>query len=172
MAWEASRFNPSSLSPITTRAKPPEKPRKSESSARDSGRDRLTIRESAEMRRRAVEAIRAGDFQAALKLIRDGARVTSVAEKQSWLLVESELEIARKNYAKAGLAAMRVVILYPESEQIGPALYWCGCAYEGLGRPRKALELYRESQGRKGLNEEMVQHLKLRIEALEKQVGE
>lgn len=64
------------------------------------------------------------------------------AERNAWRIVEAELEIARQNYAKAGLVAMRVVILHPKSRQVGVAYYWTARAYEGLGRPRKAIELY------------------------------
>ena len=70
--------------------------------------------------------------------------MTKSSEKQAWLVLEAELELAKDNPAKAGLAAMRVIILHPESVHVGPALYWAARSCEGLQRPLKAIELYEE----------------------------
>jgi len=92
--------------------------------------------------KRARRAIRSGDFELAETLVRSMAKTTNRAERNAWAIVEAELAYARKQYARAGLAAMRIVILHPKSKQVGAALFWAARAYEGLRRPDKAIELY------------------------------
>jgi hypothetical protein len=107
-------------------------------------KDTISAKESAAMRRRARRAIETGDLRQATRLLRQAAGVNKRAERQAWLLLEAELEYAKKNYARAGLAAMRLAILHPRSEPAGNALYWAGRAYEGLERPHLAAGLYDE----------------------------
>lgn len=104
------------------------------------GRSKSESKSSA--RQRARKAIRSGDLELAKALLRSGLKTKSRAERDAWRVVEAELEYAGKNYAKAGLVAMRIVILRPKSQQVGAALYWAGRAYEGLQRPQKSIELY------------------------------
>lgn len=104
-----------------------------------------TTATSPEALKLALKAVRSGDFEKARSMIRAALNATrSTKVKQSWQIVEAELEYELKNYAKSGLIAMRIVILSPESEQVGEALYRAGKAYEKLERPSKALELYEE----------------------------
>lgn len=124
------------------------------------------------MRRRAREAIAAGDLKKAKELLGASARVTSSSEKQAWLLLEAEYQLTRKRYAKAGLAAMRVVIMYPDSELVGEAFYWAGRAYEGLARPAKAVELYGECVGRKQTDAGARKLARARLDELEKRTGD
>jgi tetratricopeptide (TPR) repeat protein len=134
--------------------------------------DRISIKESVELRRRAREAVASGDLKTAKQMLNTATRVTASAEKQAWLLVEAEYELARKRFAKAGLAAMRVAILNPDSESAGEALYWAARAYEGLQRPAKAIELYKECAARKGTDAAIRKLARTRLGELEKQVGE
>lgn len=100
---------------------------------------------SATRRGEAVQAIREGRFDTAESLIRAAMKSTkSTSVKDSWRIVESELDFARKRYAKSALISMRIVILTPESEQVGAALFRAARAYEKIGRPAKARELHRE----------------------------
>ncbi len=93
-------------------------------------------------RGRARAAIRADDYTLAERLIRKGLKARKTAERDAWRLVDSELAFARKQYARSGLIAMRIVILRPKSDHVGAALYRAARAFEGLGRPDKAAELY------------------------------
>ncbi len=95
----------------------------------------------------------------------DATRSTSV--RQSWQILEAELEFSLKKYAKAGLIVMRIVVLTPESEQIGPALFRAGRVYEKLDRPEKAIELYRECAAHKKVSESLKKKAERRIAALE-----
>ena len=123
-------------------------------------------------RQKARNAIRSGKFESAESLIRKAAKIKHKAERDAWAIVSAELEHAKKNYAKAGLVAMRLVILRPKSAQVGAALYWVGRAYEGLGRPHKSIELYEaciehKTTKRKTLQraEKKLARLKERLEA-------
>lgn len=91
---------------------------------------------------RARRAIRSGDYELARALIRRMSKTRKGAERNAWRIVEAELAIAQERYARAGLVAMRIVILHPKSRQVGVALYWTARAYEGLGRRQKAVALY------------------------------
>lgn len=114
---------------------------KDESRKKETG----TTATSPEALKQALKAVRSGDFEKARSMIRTALSATrSTKVKQTWQIVESELEYELKDYARSGLIAMRIVILSPESEQVGEALYRAGKAYEKLERPAKALELYEE----------------------------
>ena len=91
---------------------------------------------------RARRAIRSGDYELARALVRRMSKNGKGSARSAWRIVEAELAIAQEKYPRAGLVAMRIVILHPKSRQVGVALYWTARAYEGLGRPRKALALY------------------------------
>lgn len=91
---------------------------------------------------RARRAIRSGDYELARALIRRMSKTGKGAERNAWRIVEAELAIAQERYARAGLVAMRIVILHPKSRQVGVAYYWSARAYEGLGRRQKAIALY------------------------------
>ncbi len=109
---------------------------------RGSSAKKAEAREAEAARDRARSAIRADDYKLAERLIRKGLKARKKAERDAWRLVDSELAFARKRYAKSGLIAMRIVILRPKSGHVGAALYRAARAYAGLGRPRKAAELY------------------------------
>lgn len=98
---------------------------------------------------RARRAIRSGDYELARALVRRMSKTAKRAERNAWRIVEAELAIAQERYARAGLVAMRIVILQPKSRQVGVAFYWTARAYEGLGRPRKAIALYESSLAHK-----------------------
>ncbi len=132
------------------------------------------------MRRQARDAIQSGDLKRAARLLRKAAGVKKRSERLAWLLVAAELEHAKKRYDRAGLAAMRLVILHPRSEHVGTALYWAARSYEGLQRPRKAIELYNEclrktskrrnaERSKRGLGS-IRKHAKARLAAMRKQV--
>lgn len=127
---------------------------------------------SAENRHRAVQAIRDGQFDLARSMIRAAIKSTkSTSVKHSWRIVESELEFAQKKYAASALIAMRIVILTPESEQTGVALFRAGRAYEKMGRPSKAIELFKEAAGHKSSSEQTRRKAERRIEVLEQTDG-
>jgi len=150
-------------------------------STKKDGGDSLSAKESATLRRRAREAIRAGDLQRATRLQRRAAGVKKRSERLAWLLFEAELEYTKKHCAKAALAAMRLVILHPRSDHVGAALYWAGRSYEGMKRPHMAIELYEEclqatskghngeTSGRKAAS--ICKRAKARLAVLRKQVS-
>lgn len=105
----------------------------------------LTSKESATLRDEARAALSKGDFAKAAALIDRARKVTTASEQAAWLLIESECEYGRRAWAKSALAAMRIIALHPKSEHAGAALYWAARAYEQIGRPAKAADLYRES---------------------------
>jgi len=122
------------------------RPAKDGKKAGDSDRiPRLSVKESTALRAKAREAIEQGDWVEAERLIREGDAAADAAERQAWLLVRVDLAYARKQYAKAALEAMRLVVLHPRSRSVALALYWAGRSYEHLKRPEKARELYREA---------------------------
>ncbi len=82
-------------------------------------------------------------------MLKAGLRIRQQAEREAWQLFECELALARDQAARAGLTAMRLVILTPDSPNAGTALYWAAKSYEALERPSKAAELYRECAAHK-----------------------
>lgn len=103
-----------------------------------------SAKESANLRQQARTALREKRYDRAEALLKDGLRIRLQAEREAWQLFECELALARDQAARAGLTAMRLVILTPDSANVGAALYWAAKAYEALTRPAKAEELYRE----------------------------
>lgn len=120
------------------------------------------------LRDRALDAIRRHDFNDAEKLIREGRKTRSISKKDEWTIVESYLELERKNYAKAGLLAMQIVILREKSDEFARALFCAGRAYEGLGRPNKSIELYEECRRHQPAPESVVKAATQRLELLRK----
>lgn len=90
------------------------------------------------------KAIARGDLTEASKRFAAGRKATKPAEEPVWLVLEAELLHAGKDHTGAGLAAMRVVVLHPQSEHVAAALYWAGRSFESMGRRHKALRLYAE----------------------------
>lgn len=124
---------------------------------------------SPEALKRATKALRAGDHEQARSMILAAYRATrSTNVKDAWAMVEAELELSQNNPAKAVLLAMRVVILRPESEHAAPALYLAGRAYEKIGRPSKAIELYRECLDHKSSGDALRKKAQRRADALSK----
>ncbi len=156
--WEVLSSGPDEL----YQKKPPTKKHKPKQT--------ISAKESAAMRREAREAIRAGEFDRAERLLRKAVVVKKRSERQAWLLLEAELEIARERWAKAGLAAMRLVILHPGCERVGAAQYWAGRAYEGLERPRLAAVLYERSVSAKKAKSSIRERAKARLAAIRKRV--
>lgn len=103
-----------------------------------------SAKESADLRQQARTALRNKNYDRAEAMLKAGLRMRQQAERQAWQLFECELALARDQAARAGLTAMRMVILTPDSANVGAALYWAAKAYEALARPAKAAELYRE----------------------------
>ncbi|MBX3395161.1 MAG: hypothetical protein KF841_07310 [Phycisphaerae bacterium] len=123
---------------------------------------------SASRRGEAVQAIREGRYDTAESLIRAAMKSTqSTGVKDNWRIVESELEFARKRYTKSALISMRIVILTPESEQVGAALFRAARAYEKLGRPAKARELHRECIEHRTTSDAIRRKSEKRIEVLD-----
>lgn len=102
-----------------------------------------SAKESAELRQQARTALRSKNYDRAEAMLKAGLRMRQQAEREAWQLFECELALARDQAARAGLTAMRLVILTPDSANVGAARYWAAKAYEALGRPAKAMELYR-----------------------------
>ena len=144
--------------------------KKAKSNGKDSGKS-PTTRESAELRARARKAIKNGDLGAAEALRREGVRVKDPAEREAWMLIDAEYRLAKKQPAAAGLAAMRLVILRPDSERVGEALYWAGRSYEGLKRPYKAIELYGQCLAHQKTHDPTRKLAKARLTKIEKRVG-
>jgi len=119
-------------------------------------------------RGRARRAIRDDDHALAERLIREGLKTRLKAERDTWHLVESELAFARKQYARSGLIAMRIVILRPRSRQVGAALYRAARAYERLGRSAKAVELYSECADHNTARGDLRKQATKRLEKLSK----
>lgn len=118
------------------------------------------------LRDRALQAIKDHKFSDAEKLIHEGRKTRSSRRKDQWKLIEARLELEREDYAKAGLLAMEVVILRERSEEHAAALYWAARAYEGLGRPNKAIQLYEECRAHKTAPDSLIKVVNRRVEQL------
>jgi len=135
--------------------------------ARVSGKKTNTSASSNEALKHARAAIRSGDLDTARALIDAAYRSTrSSSIRDVWRIVESELELERNEPEKSALIAMRIVILRPESEQVGAALYRAGRAYEKIGRASKALELYRACGGHKSTSAAVKKRAEKRVGVL------
>jgi len=93
----------------------------------------------------ARQAIAEGNLELAAKTVDRARGYAKGPDRAMWLLLSAELQLAQKRFDQAGLTAMRVVVEFPDSAQVGAALYSTGLAYEGLGRPAKAVELFTEA---------------------------
>ncbi|MBN2562445.1 MAG: hypothetical protein JXQ75_16085 [Phycisphaerae bacterium] len=151
---------PTSASPKRTKQRP-----------KQHSEDRITAKESAAMRRRAREAIRGDDLELARRLLRKAAGVRTSSERQAWWVIEAELEYSDKQYAKAGLVAMRLVILHADSKHVGDALYWAARSYEGLERPHKAIQLHEECLAHGHTKASIRKLAKARLAALQKRAS-
>ena len=112
----------------------------------------------------------AGVLSAARTSLAETRAKASDEETGRWNLCEAELELAKGRAAKAGLAAMRVVVQRPRTEQAGEGLYWAARAYEKLQRPPKAADLYRECLEQKRLTASVRKKAQASLAALEKKV--
>ena len=112
----------------------------------------------------------AGVLSAARTSLAETRAKASDEETGRWNLCEAELEMAKGRAAKAGLAAMRVVVQRPRTEQAGEGLYWAARAYEKLQRSQKAAELYRECLEQKRLAASVRKKAQASLTALEKKV--
>jgi hypothetical protein len=130
----------------------------------------VSAKESAQMRRRAREAIKAGELDQATKFLRRSAGVKKRSERRAWLLLAAELGHAKGEHAEAALAAMRLVILHPKCDRVGAALFWAGRSYEGLRRPHKAIELYDQCLSRKDTGSSVRKRAKARLAIVRKKV--
>lgn len=109
------------------------------------------------MRARAMDAIRAHRFSEAEQLIEQGRKSRSRNKRDDWTIIEVRLERERGNHALSGLIAMRLVVLRPNSDEVGAALYWTARAYEKLGRPGKSIQLYEECAAHKSSVDSLVE---------------
>ena len=124
------------------------------------------------MRRRAREALKAGDLDRATRLLRRSAGVKKRSERQAWLLLAAELAHTKGEPARAALAAMRLVILHPKCDHVGAALFWAGRSYEDLRRPHKAIALYNQCLERKGAGSSIRKRARARLAIVRKKVPE
>lgn len=108
-----------------------------------------SAKESADLRQQARTALRERHYDRAEAMLKAGLRIRQQAEREAWQIFECELALARDQATRAGLSAMRLVILTPDSANVGAALYWAAKSYEALGRTAKAKELYRECAAHK-----------------------
>ncbi len=161
---------PPAVAQIQDGSRPSSRTPRDRTKAGDSDRvARLSVKESTALRVKAREAIEQGDWVEAERLIREGDAAADAAERQAWLLVKVDLAYARKQYAKAALEAMRLVILHPQSRSVASGLYWAGRSYEHLKRPGKARELYREAVQHPTCDDVVRKMVSARLAALEKQ---
>ncbi|MFQ5425154.1 MAG: tol-pal system YbgF family protein [Phycisphaerae bacterium] len=113
-------------------------------------------------------AIAASDLAKARRLLAAGRKKARKSEQAAWEVVAAELSFAEKDYPRAGLAAMRVVVVHPDSPHVAGALYWAGRSYEAMKRPAKAAELYEECLAQKTVDKLLGEQARQRIEAIKK----
>jgi len=101
---------------------------------------------------RIRDAILRGAFAEAEEHLSAGRQNAKPEDRPYWLILEAELRFAKKEFARSGLAAMRVVAIHPDSPHVPAGLYWAGRCYEALGLAEKASGLYRECLGHKSIN--------------------
>jgi hypothetical protein len=109
-----------------------------------------------------------GILSAARKTLVETKAAASDEDTARWLLCEAELELARGRATKAGLAALRVVVLRPRTDEAAEGLYWAARAYEKLQRGDKAADLYRECLEQKRLAASIHKKAQDRLTALDK----
>ena len=101
---------------------------------------------------RIRDAVLRGAFAEAEEHLSAGRQDAKPEDRPYWLILEAELRFAKKEFARSGLAAMRVVALHPDSPHVSAGLYWAGRCYEALGLAEKASGLYRECLGHKSIS--------------------
>lgn len=89
------------------------------------------------------------------------------SSRDVWWLAESEYELAAGHADRAGVAAMKVVAVMPDSPYYAEALFAAGRAYETL-RPEKARNLYEECLKSPRCDEDLKAQAALRLAALAK----
>jgi tetratricopeptide (TPR) repeat protein len=131
-----------------------------------------TNKESAALRLQARTAMRAGKMDEVERIL-DAARKTRLrTEREAWQVFEAEFRCAKKEYQNSALIAMRLVTLSPKSPHVGEALYWAARAYEGLRRPGKAAELYRECIEHKSSDENTIRQARAALKPLTTQMAD
>jgi hypothetical protein len=118
------------------------------------------------LRARAMDAIKARRFGEAEELIYQGRKTRSSKKRDDWTIIEAHLERERGNHARSALIAMRLVILRPDSDEVGTALYWTARNYEDLGRPNKSIQLYEEAAAHKSASAGLTEAARRRIARL------
>ncbi|RIK68860.1 MAG: hypothetical protein DCC65_01645 [Planctomycetota bacterium] len=130
--------------------------------SRASGDGRLRARDLPDAAQQVRAALAAGDIEKATRLV-DRARGVFESTRPSiksediadWRILDAKIQLQLKRYEAAGLAAMKVVILQPDSPRVAEGLCLTGEAYEGLGRPEKAASLFRECMNTKRVDPEV-----------------
>lgn len=118
------------------------------------------------MRQEARAALRSGKMEDVARILSVARRIKLKAEREAWQVFEAEYNVTRKEYQKAALGAMRIVILSPKSPYAGEALFWTARAYEGMGRTSKAMDLYKECIDNKTSDENSVRRAKAALKIL------
>lgn len=95
----------------------------------------------------AVDLLVAGEFDQAIAAADAALQQSGSISKNLYLkgmghLGKAEKTGDRQDYLDAGLAMMRVVIYFPQSRQVGPALVEAGYVHQKIDRPDIARELY------------------------------
>lgn len=118
--------------------------------------EKLRARDLPPLYETAKAAVTKGEYQTAADVIDkvrhlfDGARSSARSEEVAdWRLMDARVQLALRRHEAAGLAAMKIVILQPDSPRVAAALCLTAEAYEGMGRPSKAAELYESCLARK-----------------------
>ncbi|MFO0972739.1 MAG: hypothetical protein U1A27_04770 [Phycisphaerae bacterium] len=113
----------------------------------------------------AREMISAGDLAGADRVI-SSLRSQSPVPRPELLLVDAERALAAGDLHGAAIAAMRLLVDFPESPLAADALFVAAQTQEKLGRAYKALELYRRCAALAGISEQRHQAAQGRIAAL------
>lgn len=111
-------------------------------------------------------ALKTGDLPAAEGLLEEAQRLGADASAPAYLLLDSQVALARGRMRQAGVQAMKIVLENPNSEEYPEALYIAGRAHEELKRYSKALELYRKCWICPKASPELQKKAKQRVEAL------
>jgi tetratricopeptide (TPR) repeat protein len=93
----------------------------------------------------ARRALAEGDLDAAQRALSQSRTANPARPSLDALLVQAQLEMARGNVRRAGLAAMTVVTDYPDAPQAAEALIIAGDTMQRLGRREKAADLFRRA---------------------------
>lgn len=141
-------------------------------------RDRGHLVDLATLRQQITTALKAGELDKADAILRSAhPRVhaqkggAKPEERGEWWLLEARLEFAREQYPEAGLAAMRIVALLPESKRVADGWYWAGRAYEKMNRPEKANQLFKKCFDRAAPESDLQKKARARLTAHQKKAG-